>query len=64
MGTRSITRIYDTDGTQLVEIYRQRDGYFEGHGKELGYSKYERFQGTAEEWASCAFMAEGSDNDG
>lgn len=35
MGTRSITRIYEIDGTQVAEIYRQYDGYFEGHGVEL-----------------------------
>jgi hypothetical protein len=36
MGTRSTTQIMDTNGTDvLVNMYRQFDGYLEGHGKEL-----------------------------
>lgn len=34
MGTRSITRVVD-EKTQLVNMYRQMDGYPSGHGKEL-----------------------------
>lgn len=35
MGTRSLTFIYDQDNTHLVTIYRQFDGYPDGHGKDL-----------------------------
>ena len=38
MGTRSITRVIDNDWgreTPLVTIYRQYDGYPEGHGKDV-----------------------------
>ena len=36
MGTRSITRFYsDDDSTVLVALYRQSDGYPEGHGADL-----------------------------
>ena len=38
MGTRSITRVIDNDWgheTPLVTIYRQYDGYPEGHGRDL-----------------------------
>ena len=34
MGTRSITRIRQ-DNKVLVAIYRQFDGYFSGHGKDI-----------------------------
>lgn len=34
MGTRSNTVIYDDD-VQLLNIYRQNDGYLIGHGAEL-----------------------------
>lgn len=35
MGTRSQTRIQDTQGRVLVQIYRQMDGYPSGMGKAL-----------------------------
>ena len=34
MGTRSNTIIYDED-VQILNLYRQHDGYIEGHGAEL-----------------------------
>lgn len=35
MGTRSITRIQDGKGREIVGMYRQMDGYPSGHGVEL-----------------------------
>ncbi len=35
MGTRCITIILDERGDELVRMYRQFDGYPEGHGQEL-----------------------------
>ena len=35
MGTRSLTKFYETDGTEIVTMYRQMDGYFSEHGKDL-----------------------------
>ena len=37
MGTRSNTVIYDeyNAGTQILNLYRQHDGYVDGHGAEL-----------------------------
>jgi len=35
MGTRSLTIIRDEQGTDLLTMYRQWDGYLEGHGKAL-----------------------------
>ena len=35
MGTRSLTRVIDQDKRILVVMYRQFDGYPEGHGAEL-----------------------------
>ena len=35
MGTRSLTFVHDTDEAVLVCMYRQFDGYPEGHGSEL-----------------------------
>jgi hypothetical protein len=35
MGTRSLTIFVDEAGNDLVTMYRQFDGYYEGHGKEL-----------------------------
>lgn len=34
MGTRSLTRVFDGK-TQLLNLYRQMDGYPSGHGTEL-----------------------------
>jgi hypothetical protein len=34
MGTRSNTLVYD-DGGQILNMYRQMDGYLEGHGTDL-----------------------------
>ncbi len=35
MGTRCLTFVYD-GGTPVINMYRQFDGYPEGHGTELG----------------------------
>lgn len=35
MGTRSLTRLYNEDKQEICVLYRQLDGYPEGHGKEL-----------------------------
>jgi len=35
MGTRSLTIVKDPDGHHLVTVYRQYDGYPEGHGADL-----------------------------
>lgn len=35
MGTRCITNVISEDGETYVSLYRQYDGYPEGHGKEL-----------------------------
>jgi len=35
MGTRSLTVIENEDGKEIVVMYRQFDGYPEGHGVEL-----------------------------
>lgn len=35
MGTRSLTFTYSDDGEKIICLYRQFDGYPEGHGKEL-----------------------------
>ena len=35
MGTRSLTALQDNDGREIAVLYRQMDGYPEGHGAEL-----------------------------
>jgi hypothetical protein len=35
MGTRSTTKVVDSYGNTLINLYRQFDGYLEGHGQEL-----------------------------
>lgn len=35
MGTRSLTTVFDESGKPLLSLYRQMDGYYEGHGAEL-----------------------------
>ncbi len=35
MGTRSLTKVFDEQGEQLLNFYRQFDGYPSGHGAEL-----------------------------
>jgi len=35
MGTRSITVFEDEDGEEVARLYRQMDGYPEGHGLEM-----------------------------
>lgn len=35
MGTRSLTFTHDDQGTKILCLYRQYDGYPEGHGKDL-----------------------------
>ena len=40
MGTRSLTTIiskYEEKEEKIVTIYRQMDGYLEGHGFDLAY---------------------------
>ena len=35
MGTRCLTVFREADGTEIVVLYRQLDGYPSGHGEEL-----------------------------
>jgi len=35
MGTRSLTVIKEADGKEIVVMYRQMDGYIDGHGHDL-----------------------------
>jgi hypothetical protein len=35
VGTRSLTFVYDDDNKPIINMYRQYDGYFSGHGAEL-----------------------------
>lgn len=35
MGTRSLTFVYTEDNEPIINLYRQYDGYPEGHGAEL-----------------------------
>lgn len=35
MGTRSLTFVYNDGGRAIINLYRQYDGYMEGHGQEL-----------------------------
>lgn len=35
MGTRSLTIMYDNEHKEIAVLYRQYDGYPDGHGKEL-----------------------------
>ena len=35
MGTRSLTKVYDRNGDIICCLYRQYDGYPDGHGAEL-----------------------------
>ena len=35
MGTRSLTRVLDESNNVILTMYRQMDGYLEGHGAEL-----------------------------
>ena len=35
MGTRSLTFVYDDNGSVIINMYRQMDGYPSGHGAEL-----------------------------
>jgi hypothetical protein len=35
MGTRSLTRFIGEDGNPICCLYRQYDGYLDGHGEEL-----------------------------
>lgn len=35
MGTRCLTVFQEEDGTEIAVLYRQMDGYPDGHGKEL-----------------------------
>jgi hypothetical protein len=35
MGTRCLTLVHNESGEVLINLYRQYDGYPEGHGKEL-----------------------------
>jgi len=35
MGTRCLTVLHDSDDSEIAVLYRQCDGYPDGHGKEL-----------------------------
>ena len=35
MGTRALTVFQDSDNNEIAVLYRQFDGYEDGHGKEL-----------------------------
>lgn len=35
MGTRSLTFVYNDKDKPIINLYRQYDGYMEGHGREL-----------------------------
>ncbi len=35
MGTRCLTVFKEEDGTEIAVLYRQHDGYPDGHGKDL-----------------------------
>lgn len=35
MGTRALTFVHDETGEKIINLYRQYDGYPEGHGQEL-----------------------------
>lgn len=35
MGTRSLTVLENEDGKEIAVLYRQYDGYLDGHGKKL-----------------------------
>ena len=35
MGTRSLTFVYNEHNEAILNLYRQYDGYIEGHGSEL-----------------------------
>ena len=35
MGTRGLTKVFDENGEQLINLYRQYDSYPTGHGAEL-----------------------------
>jgi hypothetical protein len=35
MGTRCLTRVYDEQDREILCLYRQFDGYPDGHGKQL-----------------------------
>jgi hypothetical protein len=35
MGTRCLTRVFDFKGAEIICLYRQFDGYPDGHGAEL-----------------------------
>jgi hypothetical protein len=35
MGTRCLTVFKEEDGTEIAVLYRQHDGYPDGHGQEL-----------------------------
>ena len=35
MGTRCLTRVNDSEGRKLLNLYRQFDGYLDGAGKDL-----------------------------
>lgn len=42
MGTRSLTTVFDENNRPLLSLYRQYDGYYEGHGEELAAFLKER----------------------
>ena len=55
MGTRSLTIVRDEQGNEIVNMYRQFDGYPNGHGSEL----LERFASTR---LTCGFSPDDMNN--
>jgi hypothetical protein len=43
MGTRSLTIFSDEDGREIAVMYRQFDGYLDGHGRELATFLRDRY---------------------
>ena len=46
MGTRNLTIIKNEEGQEILVMYRQYDGFFDGHGQELPV----KFKGTPKEY--------------
>lgn len=62
MGTRSLTHFHDNDGTILATVYRQFDGYPEGHGNDLAAfigNRVECNGMTSEDSAATSFNGPG-----
>lgn len=55
MGTRSTIHIYDRNGRNLVNIYNQYDGYYQGVGKEI-YEWWKNKENYGNEFEDTAFL--------